>query len=238
MVTARQITNGRRFGNATLDSLLGKLLAFYPLTESDLVFLNYAPQGHGTPLYGQESTGITAGASGAVFGDTGDYASSHQPGLISPVSDAPFTLSLQYTPTDATPAAARVLLSYTPSGSTAGFGIDNNTSGGVSLYMNGSYRVTGGASLSDGVESNITITRRNDSGTMTTHVFVDGVSQGSSTAGGAGLLSALLSLGRFGTNAANMNPGTMRNLSVWAHGMSDAEVAALDSNPALEGAGL
>lgn len=226
----------RRFNNATLDAILDRLAAHYDLTASDLAFIDKSPAQRYRPIQGARSTGITAGAGGVVFGDTGDWAAG---GEFSFLADANFSLGFNFTPTDATPAANRILVGLNTAAGSAGVGIDNNTSGGVSLFSDSSYRITGAAALSDGVESYIELVRRHDSGTNTWHLFVDGVDVGSSTGGIVDIIGGLILLGRFNLSlAANANPGTMNSLSLWDIGHSDAQAVAMAANPELIGAGL
>lgn len=139
-----------------------------------------------------------------------------------------FTFSCYHNPDDATPASETHILT---AGTTNG--LDLLASGALRIYLNGGVILDSSTGvLSDGVESRITYLRRNNAGTPTIYIYVDGVEVGS-----VANSTVVNPSDYFGnTNGTYANPGVTRRAIVANCGISEATENLLDTHW-LQGAG-
>lgn len=139
-----------------------------------------------------------------------------------------FTFSCYHNPDDATPASETHILT---AGTTNG--LDLLASGALRIYLNGGVILDSSTGvLSDGVESRITYLRRNNAGTPTIYIYVDGVEVGS-----VANSTVVNPSDYFGnTNGTYANPGVTRRAIVANCGISEATENLLDTYW-LQGAG-
>lgn len=227
----------RRFNNATLDAAIESLRLYYLMNETAAPLKNTAPYGPRAPIgaigavtYGQTGLG---GAGYGVDVDNTEYLSG-MPGSIACGEGSPFTLNFGYTPDDGRPGAQnQIVYANLSSGANYEFAIEVDTSGHLLLYgPSASLLITGSGQMSNGggVSYLISLRRYINAGTPTFELFLNGVSQGTSTTGAGALISsdAALTHGLGGAVAA-IAPAIFDNESFWDSGDSALITALYNS---------
>lgn len=247
MVTARQITNGRRFGNATLDADLEHLRAYFAFNENAGNFLNSAPFGDDGPM--GRSGAVTYGASGVGGGGVsfadGIALSRRISGMLPGGGFSEFSINFWIEAPDATPASGKALFALSnASGVNPLFQLELDSGGNVNLYVDGAFRISGTTVLSDNTRYRITVRRALNAGTPTWYLYIDGVEEGTAT-GAANTFDCAsvdyLYVGRAAAILAWPNNAIISGLSVWSKALSTSQIAALEGGGTpvvLKGAGL
>lgn len=184
------------------------------------------PGCYGGPIGDCTSTRSIAVVGGKIDADTGSER--WQASLPLAIHGRDFFFSLYHTPDDATPASETHLLTL---GTT--LGIDLKNDGAIITYGNGALLSTSSTgTMSDGVESRITFTRRDNSGTATLYVYVDGIQVATVSMFDQLNDSSYIA----NTNSTNANPGLSRRILAALVGVSEATENLLDTYW-LQGAG-
>lgn len=236
----------RRFGNATLDAILDKLILYADFTETDLNFGNKAPRplaGDPSPFAGDPSL-VTTGPDGA-----GIDLDATSKDIVAALGALPigargeFTFNIWHAPDDSTPATVVTIAGARPASGTGA--VAAMTTGGIPyLYANGGTRITGASkAFNDTTMSMVTWGRRRISGTLTYFLYVDGVEIGTSTTAVEFALTPEweLVLGSGNRSLNESSVGDYAAWSVWSKGLTPTEIAELYNSGTgrfLEGAGL
>lgn len=246
MVTARQITNGRRFGNATLDALLPFLEGYYDFQDDagdGRTYLNKAPFGRCGPMTAQGLTPVSTGpdGKGATSASNTDYGVASAQSLVF-LGRAGLTLCQWVNLADATPASAGNLLGFS-GWSAAGISAQVNTDGSIRFFNGINFGITGSAGdFSDNTDAFVALVRRDNGGTPTFYLYLDGVEIGSSTTNGnVSYERRNLLTGRNSTSSNDSFIGERSALMMWSRGLSGSEISALynsGSGRFLQGADL
>jgi len=221
----------RRFANTTLDSeLLPGLLGYWSLKS--LRLLNFAPTTRQVagPLY-TNNKAIALSGGKINFGVNTDNLRTALPLFL---QSREFTVSFWLTPVTASPGAEQNLFGAHPS---SALGLSLIPGSYLRAYHNAtaSYATTVASGLlSDGIESQITWTRRDNAGTLTDYLYVDNVEVGAFALADNIGLTSYLTLGAEGVFNCI---GTYRDFYLADVGISATAVSALHATN-LKGAGI
>lgn len=247
MVTARQITNGRRFGNATLDAILDNLVAYNSLRQAALPFSDQSPNPNPRNILHEDSESSTSVTEDTADGVSLDGSSSY---LLGPIPQfqvkfkTPYTINFFVKPSDLSAEASGIAIAIGPEDGSSLRAVNVEDDGTAKLRTSSNNFISGSpGDLADNTLSMITIIHTWSGGTGTMALYVDNVLIGSSTNNGGATMQPDYGIffGRTGFTLNNALAGNYRDISYWNTALGSTERAALWNSGSpryLQGAGL